>query len=62
MARISRYQRASGATLYRVRFYTPDRGETQKRGFRTRRDAEAIASSVEVSKLKGEYVSPPTPG
>jgi hypothetical protein len=58
MARISKYQTVSGETLYRVRFYTPDRGETQKRGFRTRRDAEAFASSVEVSKLKGEYVSP----
>ena len=58
MATISRYQTASGATLYRVRYYTPDRSETQKRGFKTKRDAEAFAASVEVSKLKGEYVRP----
>jgi integrase len=44
--------------LYRVRYRTPDRGETQKRGFKTKRDAEAFAATVEVSKLKGEYVRP----
>jgi hypothetical protein len=58
MATISKYQTASGATLYRVRYRTPGRGQTQKRGFRTKRDAEIFAASVEVSKLKGEYVSP----
>jgi hypothetical protein len=58
MARISRYQTASGATLYSARYYTPDRGETQRRGFTTKRDAEAFAATVEVSKLKGEYVAP----
>ena len=34
MATISRYQTASGATLYRVRYRTPGRGQTDKRGFR----------------------------
>ena len=58
MATISEYQISSGATLYRVRYYTPDRGETQKRGFKTKRDAEAFAATIEVSKLKGEYVRP----
>lgn len=58
MARISKYQTASGATLWRVRYRTPDRGETQKRGFKTKRDAEIFAASVEVSKMKGEYVAP----
>jgi integrase len=58
MATISKYQTASGATFYRVRYRTPDRGETQKRGFATKRDAEIFAASVEVSKLKGEYVAP----
>ncbi|WP_347403857.1 tyrosine-type recombinase/integrase [Mycobacterium sp. 236(2023)] len=58
MATISKYQNATGATLYRVRYRTPDRGQTQKRGFRTKREAEIFAASVEVSKLKGEYVSP----
>ncbi|WP_343598896.1 tyrosine-type recombinase/integrase [Mycobacterium sp.] len=58
MATITRYQTRSGATLYRVRYRTPDRGQTQKRGFATRRDAEAFAASVEVAKLRGEYVAP----
>jgi integrase len=58
MAAISKYRTSSGATLYRVRYYTPDRGETQKRGFKTKRDAELFAASIEVSKAKGEYVAP----
>lgn len=58
MATISKYQTASGATLYRVRYRAPDRGETQKRGFKTKRDAEAFANSVEVDKMTGQYVKP----
>lgn len=58
MATISKYQTASGSTLYRVRYRTPERGQTDKRGFRTRRDAEAFANSVEVTKARGEYVAP----
>lgn len=58
MATISKYQTSGGATLYRVRYRTPDHRQTDKRGFRTKRDAEAFAASVEVSKLKGEYVAP----
>jgi integrase len=58
MAAISKYQTASGATLYRVRYRTPDHGQTQKRGFKTKRDAEAFAASVEMSKIRGEYVAP----
>lgn len=58
MATISRYQNTSGATRYRVRYRTPERGQTQRRGFKTKRDAEAFAATVEVSKLKGEYVAP----
>jgi hypothetical protein len=58
LATISEYQTASGATLYRVRYRTPDRGQTDKRGFKTKRDAEAFAHSIEVSKARGEYVAP----
>jgi len=58
MATIEKYQTSSGATLYRVRYRTPENRQTDKRGFRTKRDAEAFANTVEVSKLKGEYVSP----
>ncbi|BBY61150.1 tyrosine-type recombinase/integrase [Mycolicibacterium sarraceniae] len=58
MATISKYQTSSGATLYRVRYRTPDRGQTDKRGFKTKRDAEAWASKNEVAKARGEYVAP----
>jgi site-specific recombinase XerD len=58
MATIERYETRSGATLYRVRYRTPDRRQTDKRGFRTKRDAEQFAATVEVSKLRGEYVAP----
>lgn len=43
---------------YRVRYRTPDRRQTDKRGFKTKRDAEAFAATVEVEKLTGSYVSP----
>lgn len=58
MATIERYRTLSGATLYRVRYRTPDRNQSQKRGFRTKRDAELFAATIEVSKAKGEYVAP----
>ena len=40
MATIEKYQTRGGATLYRVRYRKPDRKQTQKRGFTTKRDAE----------------------
>ena len=58
MATIEKYQTRSGATLYRVRYRTPDQRQTDKRGFATKKAAEAFAASVEVAKLKGEYVAP----
>lgn len=58
MATIRRYQTASGITLYRVRYRTPERGETQKRGFKTKRDAEQWANSIEVDKLTGQFIKP----
>jgi hypothetical protein len=58
MATIERYQTASGATLYRVRYRTPDHRQTDKRGFATKRDAERFAATVEVAKMRGEYVAP----
>lgn len=56
MATISKYQTASGATLYRVRYRTPDHRQTDKRGFTTKRDAEIFANKVEVAKMTGEYI------
>jgi hypothetical protein len=58
MATISKYQTASGATLYRVCYRTPDNRQTDKRGFANKRDAERFANTVEVSKMRGEYIAP----
>ncbi|MED5813857.1 tyrosine-type recombinase/integrase [Mycolicibacterium sp. 050232] len=58
MATISKYETSSGTTRYRVRYRTPDRRQTDKRGFKTKRDAEAFAATVEVEKLTGSYVAP----
>lgn len=58
MATVEKYETASGTTRYRVRYRTPDRRQTDKRGFRTKRDAEVFAATVEVEKLTGSYVAP----
>jgi integrase len=57
MATISKYTTASGAMLYRVRFRTPDNRQTDKRGFATKRDAEAFAASVAVDMMRGQFIS-----
>lgn len=57
MATISKYQTSSGATRYRVR-YRVGHQQTDKRGFATKKAAEAFAASVEVAKLRGEYIKP----
>src|SRR6476620_1652912 len=58
MATIERYETGSGATRYCVRYRTPDRRQTRKRGFATKRDAEAWANQLEVDKRRGAYVAP----
>lgn len=58
MATVEKYQISTGATLYRVRFRTPDRKQSQRRGFTTKRAAELFAATIEVSKARGEYVKP----
>ena len=55
MATIEKYATKSGQRC-RVRYRTPDRRQTDKRGFRTKRDAEAFAATVEVEKLTGTFV------
>lgn len=57
MATIEPYETKSGRR-YQVRYRTPDHKQTKRRGFTTKRDAQAFANTVEVSKLRGEYVSP----
>ena len=60
MVTIEKYQTAGGATLYTVRYRKPDRGrgQTMKRGFRTKRAAQLFANAVEVSKARGKHVAP----
>ena len=57
MAYIGSYQTARGKR-YRVRYRTPEGSHTDRRGFKTKAEAKSFAAEVEVSKLKGEYVSP----
>lgn len=56
MAKIEAYQTSSGKR-YRVRYRTPDRRQTDKRGFKTKREAEAWANTVETKKLTGEFIT-----
>ncbi len=58
MATIEKYETSSGTTRYRVRYRTPDRNQTTKRGFTTKRDAEAWSNQLEVDKRRGAYVAP----
>lgn len=44
-----------------MRYRTPDHRQTDKRGFRTKKAAEAFANTVEVKKLTGEFI-PETAG
>lgn len=55
MATVEAYETAKGRR-WRVRYRKPDRSQTDKRGFRTKRDADLFASSVEVAKSRGEFI------
>ncbi len=58
MATIESYETSTGAKRYMVRYRTPQRSPTKKRGFKTKRDAMEFAATVEVEKMRGEYVAP----
>ena len=45
-------------TRYMVRYRTPQHTQTKRRGFTTKRDAEAFAATVEVEKMTGKYIAP----
>lgn len=57
MATIEPYDTKAGRR-YMVRYRKPDRSTTMKRGFKTKRDAQVFANTVEVRKLTGDYVAP----
>lgn len=54
---IKAYDTAAGKR-YRVRYRKPDKSQTDKRGFKTKKEAELFLASVTVSKATGEYVDP----
>jgi integrase len=55
MGSIEAYETTNGRR-YRVRYRTPDRRQTDKRGFTRKRDAELFLANVEVSKARGEFI------
>ncbi|MHB1171157.1 MAG: tyrosine-type recombinase/integrase [Lacisediminihabitans sp.] len=57
MASITPYETSAGKR-YRVRYRKPDHSQTDKRGFRTKREAELFLASVEVAKSTGRYIDP----
>lgn len=57
MATVKAYETAAGKR-YRVRYRKPDHSQTDKRGFKTKREAEIFMASIEVSKAIGEYIDP----
>lgn len=57
MGSVTGYETARGRR-YRVRYRKPDHSQTDKRGFRTKRDAELFLASVELRKASGEYIDP----
>lgn len=54
---ITRYDTANGPR-YRVRYRKPDKSQTDKRGFKTKKEAQLYLASVTVSKAKGDYIDP----
>ncbi len=54
---ITPYQTAHGKR-YRVRYRKPDKTQTDKRGFKTKKEAELFLASVTVAKAVGDYIDP----
>jgi len=57
MATVSSYETAGGRR-WEVRYRTPERRTTRKRGFTSKRQAQDFAAAVEVEKMTGSYVAP----
>ncbi len=58
MASIEPYLLKNGGIRWRVRYRTPDRRQTDKKGFKTKRDAKQFADETETSIRHGAYVAP----
>ena len=57
MGSISAYPTSRGKR-YRVIYRRPDHLQTQKRGFKTKREAELFLASVEIDKSRDAYIDP----
>ncbi|WP_235008116.1 Arm DNA-binding domain-containing protein [Microbacterium timonense] len=57
MGSVASYSTTQGRR-YRVRYRRPDGSQTDKRGFKTKRDAEQFLASIQVSKAQGTFVAP----
>lgn len=57
MATVSSYETGAGKR-WEVRYRTPERRTTRKRGFTSKRQAQDFAATVEVEKITGSYVAP----
>lgn len=57
MGSVTPYETSAGRR-YRVRYRLPDHRQTDKRGFRTKREAELFLASVEIKKATGTYLDP----
>lgn len=55
MGSVHSYEIAAGKR-YRVLYRKPDNSQGQKRGFKTKRDAELHLANIEVAKSRGEYI------
>lgn len=51
----------SSGKRYRIHYRKPDRSQTDKRGFTTKQSAAEYLATVEVSKLRGEWMDPTRP-
>lgn len=57
MGSVTPYKTDAGKR-YRVRYRRPGGAQTDKRGFKTKRDAEIFLASVEVNKASGTFLDP----
>lgn len=57
MGSVEGYSTESGRR-YRVLYRRPDNRQTQKRGFRTKREAQLFLAGVELDKSRGVYIDP----
>ena len=58
MGTVHSYDTKNYGKLYRVAYKRPDGTQTNKRGFKRKRDAENYLTSVESAKLSGNYIAP----